>query len=88
MTISPDGTQFVVLDDDSEAYARVIDLGSGREMRRMKLSDKRVDTISFQFTPDGRVLAAGIVDKRLKLWDVTAKKEQDAGPGNEGVTAR
>jgi len=77
MAISPDGTQFVMLDDDAEAYVRVIDLSSGREARRVKLSDKRVDTISFVFTPDGRVLAAGIVEKRLKFWDVTAKKEQE-----------
>lgn len=79
MAISPDGTQFVMLDDDSEAQAWVFDLSSGREVRRVKLSDKRVDTISFAFTPDGRVLAAGIVEKHLKLWDVTAKKDQDLG---------
>lgn len=79
MALSPDGTQFVMLDDDSEAQARVIDLSSGREVRRVKLSDKRVDTISFVFTPDGRVLAAGIIEKRLKLWDLTAKKDQDLG---------
>ncbi|HEX5888193.1 MAG TPA: caspase family protein, partial [Pyrinomonadaceae bacterium] len=79
MAISPDGTQFVMLDDDAEAQARVLDLSSGREVRRVKLSDKRVDTISFAFTPDGRVVAAGIVEKRLKLWDLTAKKDQDLG---------
>ncbi|HEY0727066.1 MAG TPA: hypothetical protein VGD38_03280, partial [Pyrinomonadaceae bacterium] len=79
MAISPDGTQFVMLDDDAEAQARVIDLSSGREVRRVTLSDKPVDTISFAFTPDGRVVAAGVVEKRLKLWDVTAKKDQDLG---------
>lgn len=79
MAISPDGSQFVMLDDDSEVHVRVIDLSSGREARRVKLSDKRVDTISFAFTPDGRVLAAGIVEKHLKLWDVTTKKDQDLG---------
>jgi len=77
MAISPDGSQFVMLDDDSEAQARVIDLSSGREVRRVKLSGDRVDTINFAFTPDGRVLAAGIVEKRLKFWDVTAGKNQD-----------
>lgn len=79
MAISPDGSQFVMLEDDAEVQARVIDLSSGREVRRVKLSDKHVDTISFAFAPDGRVLAAGIVDKRLKLWDLTAKKDQDLG---------
>lgn len=79
IVISPDGSQFVMLDDDSEAHVRVIDIASGREVRRVKLSDKRVDTINFAFTPDGRVLAAGIIEKRLKFWDVTAGKEQNLG---------
>jgi WD40 repeat protein/uncharacterized caspase-like protein len=79
MAISADGTQFVLLTDDSDAHARVIDLSSGREVRDVKLSDKRVDTINFAFAPDGRVLAAGTVDKHLKLWDLTAKKEQELG---------
>ena len=79
MAISPDGTQLVLLTDDSDAHARVIDLSSGREVRDVKLSDKRVDVINFAFAPDGRLLAAGTVDKHLKLWDVTAKKEQELG---------
>jgi WD40 repeat protein/uncharacterized caspase-like protein len=77
MAISADGTQFVLLTDDSDAHARVIDLSSGREVRNVKLSDKRVDTINFAFTPDGRVVAAGVVEKRLKLWDLATKKEQE-----------
>ena len=80
MTLSPDGTQLVLLTDDVEAHVRVIDLASGREIRRVKLSDNRIDTINFSFGPDGHVLAAGIVEKRLKLWDVNTKKEQNLGP--------
>lgn len=79
MAISPDGTQLVLLDNDSEAHAIVVDLSTGREARRVKLSDNSVDTSSFAFTPDGRLLAAGVVENRLKLWDVTSKKEQDLG---------
>ncbi|HET9480031.1 MAG TPA: hypothetical protein VFO72_11830, partial [Pyrinomonadaceae bacterium] len=79
MAISNDGTQFVMLTDDAEAHARVLDLASGREVRRVKLSDKQIDSINFAFSPDGRVLAAGIVEKRLKLWDLTTKKEQNLG---------
>ncbi|HJT65942.1 MAG TPA: caspase family protein, partial [Pyrinomonadaceae bacterium] len=79
MAISPDGTQFVLLTDDSEPHARVIDLASGRELRNVKLFDKRIESINFAFTPDGRVLAAGVVEKRLKLWDFATKKEQELG---------
>jgi WD40 repeat protein/uncharacterized caspase-like protein len=79
MAISGDGTQFVLLTDDSEPHARVIDLASGREVRNVKLSDKRIENINFAFTADGRVLAAGLIDKRLKLWDLATKKEQELG---------
>ncbi|HEV2837052.1 MAG TPA: caspase family protein, partial [Pyrinomonadaceae bacterium] len=78
--ISTDGTQLVSLLNDTEAHVRVIDLASGREVRRVKISNDRVDTISFSIGPDGHVLAAGIVEQRLKLWDVDAKKEQNLGP--------
>lgn len=79
ISISPDGTQFVMLTDDAEAHARVLDLASGREVRRVKLSDKEIDSINFAFSQDGRVLAAGIIEKRLKLWDLSTKKEQNLG---------
>ena len=76
VAISADGTQLVLLNDDSEAHARVIDLSSGREVRQVKLSDNHIDTMGFVFAPDGRVFAAGVVDKRLRLWDIASKKEQ------------
>lgn len=79
IAISPDGTQLVLLTDDSEPHARVIDLVSGREVRNVKLSDKRIENVNFAFTPDGRVLAAGLIDKRLKLWNLKTKKEQELG---------
>jgi len=77
-TLSADGTQLVSLVDDD--HVRVVDLASGREVRRVKISNDRIDTISFSFGPDGHLLAAGTVDKRLKLWDVDTKKEQNLGP--------
>ena len=77
MAISPDGTQFVLLTEASDAHARVIDLSSGREVRDVKLSDKLIESISFAFTPDGHVVAAGVGEKRLKLWDLATKKEQE-----------
>ena len=39
----------------------------------MKLPDKDFDSIELGFTPDGRLLLAGIVDKRLRLWDLSGK---------------
>jgi WD40 repeat protein/uncharacterized caspase-like protein len=54
-----------------------VDLSSGREARRVKLSDDPVDSVQFAFGPDGHLLAAGVVEKRLRLWDLNTKKEQN-----------
>lgn len=77
IALSPDGTQLALPSDESEAHVRLIDVSSGRESRRLKLADDRVESLQIAFTPDGRVIAAGIVEGRFKVWDLTAKKEQE-----------
>ncbi|HEX6285092.1 MAG TPA: hypothetical protein VFZ71_09470, partial [Pyrinomonadaceae bacterium] len=76
LTLSPDGTQLVLLNDDSDMNVRVVDLSSGREARRVNLGDARVAGAQFAFGPDGHLLAAGVVEKRLQLWNLNTKKEQ------------
>jgi WD40 repeat protein len=44
------------------------------------LPEHRVDSIQISVTSDGRLLVAGIQNKRLKLWDLTAKKDHELGP--------
>ena len=80
MTLSPDGTQLLFLAEDGDNEVRVIDLGSGREARRVKLPERHVDTVQLSLTSDVRLLAAGVQDNRLKLWDLTAKKDYELGP--------
>jgi WD40 repeat protein/uncharacterized caspase-like protein len=77
MVLSPDGTQFALFSDDSEAHISVIELSSGSERRRFKLPENHIDSLQLVFTPDGRLLAAGIVDQHFKLWDLTSKKDQE-----------
>src|SRR5688572_12318409 len=76
VALSVDGTQLVFVSDDSDVQVRVIDLSSGREVRQAKLSSDRVESVQLVFAPGGQLLAAGVVDKRLKLWDLSAKKDQ------------
>ena len=80
MALFPNGNDLAMLVDDSEAQSQAISLLTGQVLGRVKLSDKHIDSFSYGFTPDARVLAAGIVEKRLKLWHITDKKEQDLGP--------
>ena len=82
MTLSPDGTQLAFLTDEG-GEVRVVDLSSGREVRRAKLPEKQIDSAQLSFTPDGRLLTAAIYDRRFKLWDLTAKKDHELGPASK-----
>src|ERR1041384_6445206 len=80
MTLSLDGTQLLFIADDGDSEVRVVDLGSGREVRRVKVPEKHIENVQLSVTSDGRLLAAGVQNKRFKLWDLTAKKDQELGP--------
>jgi WD40 repeat protein/uncharacterized caspase-like protein len=75
MALSPDGNQLARIDDDgSKTQVKVLDLVSGGQPRSVNLPD--TDSVELCFTADGRLVAAGIVNKKLKLWDVTAKQSE------------
>ena len=80
ITLSPDGTQLFAVLEDGEAQVRVLDLASGREVRRMKLPGDQIDSLQLSVNPEGHLLAAGIDDKRFKLWNLTTKKDRELGP--------
>jgi WD40 repeat protein/uncharacterized caspase-like protein len=74
VALSPDGKQLASLAVGSEKpVVRVWDISSGRELRSMDLPDEELSMAEVGFTPDGRLLVAGVVDKQIKLWDVTSK---------------
>ena len=80
LTLSPDGTQLLLVSIGVEPEIRFMDLASGREVRRVKVPDDQVDSLQLSFNADGHLLAAGVHDKRFKLWDLTAKKDRELGP--------
>ena len=80
LTLSPDGTQLLLVTAGVDSDVRFVDLASGRETRRVKLPDDQIDSLQLAFNADGHLLAAGIHDKRLKFWDLTAKKDRELGP--------
>jgi WD40 repeat protein len=79
MTLSPDGTQ-LLLSEGADPEIKVIDLSSGREVRRVRVPGDQVEAIQISFNPDGHLLAAGVHNKRFKFWDLTAKQEKELGP--------
>src|SRR6185369_6591281 len=60
MTLSPDGTQLLLSVNSGDAEILVMDLNSGREVRRIKLPGDDIQGLQLSFTIDARLLAAGI----------------------------
>ena len=81
--LSLDGTQLARVTTDQENQVSFLDLASGRETRTVKLpgdNNGEMQSVDMAFASDGRLLISGIVDKRVKLWDVTNKAtEREVG---------
>jgi WD40 repeat protein/uncharacterized caspase-like protein len=73
VALSADGSQIARLDNDQIKF---IDTSTGKDLRSVSLPDSRMQDVELSFTSDGRLLAAGINDKKLKVWDVTSKSER------------
>jgi len=82
MALSRDGSQLARAEaQGSKTEIKLLDLNAGREIRSVELPHDQVDSLEVCFKADGSVVAAGIVDKKLKIWDVTTKQsERDLGP--------
>src|SRR6185436_1510529 len=70
VALNSDGSQLARIDNDQIKF---IDPMSGKELRAVSLPDSQMQTVELSFASDGRLLAAGVHDKKLKLWDVTSK---------------
>ncbi|HYU99239.1 MAG TPA: caspase family protein [Pyrinomonadaceae bacterium] len=85
VALSLDGTQLARLSTAAgENKVQVWDLATSREVRAVNLPDKDLDGADMAFTADGHVFVAGIVDKRVKLWDVSSRaNERDLGSATQ-----
>ena len=73
VALSPDGNQLARVDNDQIKF---IDPMSGKELRTVSLPDSQMQNVELTFTSDGRLFAAGINDKKLKVWEVSSKSER------------
>ncbi|MGI9068670.1 MAG: caspase family protein [Pyrinomonadaceae bacterium] len=72
--LTPDGSQLAfVSTDEGRPQVKFWDLATGREARAINLADKQIDSLELSFTPDGRFFAGGIIEKRLRIWDLSGK---------------
>ena len=80
-SLTPDGNQLAfIATDESRPQVKLWDLTTGSEVRSHNLPDKDIENLELAFTQDGHLMVAGLVNKRLKLWDVTGKgNERELG---------
>ncbi|HEY0432080.1 MAG TPA: caspase family protein, partial [Pyrinomonadaceae bacterium] len=84
--LSADGAQLARVSTDPENKIQFWDLNSGRLTREVELSGNDLVGVDMAFAPDGRLFLAGVVDKRLKLWDVTTSRANEREVGTTGAT--
>jgi WD40 repeat protein len=77
VALNADGSQLARVDNDQIQF---IDLASGKDLRMVSLPDSQMLDLELSFTSDGRLLAAGVHDKKLKVWDVNSKSERVQAP--------
>jgi WD40 repeat protein/uncharacterized caspase-like protein len=76
MVLTPDGNQLALITDQN-AEVKIIDLATAKEVRRTKLPDDQIESLQLSFNVEGNLLAAGIIDKHLKLWNLTTKSSKE-----------
>jgi WD40 repeat protein/uncharacterized caspase-like protein len=75
MALSSDGNQLARVEEGG-SKVKVLDLVAGREARTVSLPHDKIDSLELHFAADGHLIAAGIVEKKLKVWDVTTKQTE------------
>jgi WD40 repeat protein/uncharacterized caspase-like protein len=73
VAMSPDGSQLARVEADQ---IRLLDPMNGKELRSVSVPDSEMHNLELAFTSDGRLLAAGAENKKLRVWDITNKAER------------
>ena len=71
LAFSPQGTKLAA--GSADGTIRVWDRSTGREVKKLKGHQERVNSLSF--SPDGRMLAAGSWNKTVLLWEVATGRQ-------------
>jgi len=83
VALNADGSQLARVDNDQIKF---IEVASGKELKSVSLPDSRMQDVELSFTADGRLVAAGVHDKKLKVWDVGSKSERVQTPTQKDFT--
>jgi RNA polymerase sigma factor (sigma-70 family) len=85
LAFAPDGKTLVSGGDHSDPVARVWDVATAREVRRLsgqQVGNFRLGVGTLAFSPDGATLVSGGADGVIRFWDPATGKEVRAVPGH------
>ncbi|MEA2204778.1 MAG: hypothetical protein QOE77_1554 [Blastocatellia bacterium] len=86
--LSPDGRQLGLLTTDgATSVAKFVELATGRESRSIKLSGQDFDSADLAFTPNGRLRICGIVEKRVRLLEMSVNDGAKPASSELGLAA-
>jgi serine/threonine protein kinase/WD40 repeat protein len=80
MAFRPDGRQLAFASREEAAEVQVLDLETGRVVRRLHHPD---DVEALAWSADGRLLAAGCDDRNVHVWDTELGKPQAVLEGHQ-----
>ena len=91
LAFTPDGKALVTGSNDTESRIvgekpekgsmRLWDVATGRERRRFPVEDFDVQSVAV--SPDGKLLAAGVSDQTIRIYDLTTGQERTPRLGQE-----
>ncbi len=81
VAFSPDGK--TALSGSFDHTARLWDLATGREIRKLEGHSKEVTSVAF--SPDGKTALSGSADCTVRLWDLATGREIRKLEGHSGV---
>ena len=84
LVFRPDGRQLAFMCPNS-SWVAILDLETGECLPRLEHAD---DVNILDWSPDGRLLAAGSDDRNVYVWDMQSRKHQAILEGHQGQVFR
>ncbi|MBA4186415.1 MAG: hypothetical protein C0467_00205 [Planctomycetaceae bacterium] len=81
VAVTPDGRTIAVVNDDAVKTIRIIDVESGKDLRRLTGHTRSI--YSLAISPDGELLVSGSLDLSVRIWSLEDGQQRGILQGHE-----